>query len=90
MTPGGGIGRSPLVIMARDALARRTGYTSLSYTMALEEGLRNKYRLGELFMQDNALIYTAYCSREWLELYGVYTIDWPPYSLDLNLIEHLW
>jgi transposase len=89
MTLGGGIRRSPLVIMARDALARRNGYTSLSYTIALKEGLRNKYRLGELFMQDNALIHTAYYLREWLELHGVHTINWPLYSPDLNLIEHL-
>ena len=64
MTPGGKIGRSPLVIMTRDASAKRNGYTSLSYTRALEEGLRDYYRLGELFMQDNAPIHTTHHLRE--------------------------
>ena len=84
MTPGGKIGRSPLVIMTCDALAKRNGYTSLSYTRALEEGLRDYDRPGELLMQDNAPIHTAHRSREWLEVHGVHTTDWPPYSPNLN------
>jgi hypothetical protein len=25
-----------------------------------------------------------------LEKHGIWTLEWPPYSLDLNPIEHLW
>lgn len=41
-------------------------------------------------MQDNARIHTAGKVIEWFENYNILTTDWPPYSPDLNPIEHAW
>ena len=42
-------------------------------------------------MQDNASIHTAIKVRRWFELKTIrLTVNWPPYSLDLNPIEHIW
>ena len=41
-------------------------------------------------MQDNARIHTAKKIKAWFEDNGIPVIDWPPYSPDLNPIEHAW
>ncbi len=41
-------------------------------------------------MHDNASIHTANVVRNWLDESSYEIIDWPAYSLDLNLIEHCW
>jgi hypothetical protein len=76
--------------MERDPTAQREGYTAASYVDTLEEGLLPIYN-GETFQQDNALVHTARFTTAWFNRQGIYVLpSWPPYSPDLNPIEHCW
>jgi hypothetical protein len=87
---GASIGRSPIVFMQRDEDAPRNGYSALSYCWALDEHLEPVYD-GQVFQQDNAPIHIAKMVQEWFEIRGIHWChDWPPYSPDLNPIEHAW
>jgi hypothetical protein len=83
-------GRSELIIMVRDETSPRNGYTSWSYIEALEEGRLPHYVPGRFFQQDNARIHTSRASKEWFERYGIWAIEWPAHSPDMNPIEHVW
>jgi transposase len=43
-----------------------------------------------VFMQDNALTHNARATRTALQEMGITQLIWPPLSLDLNPIEHVW
>jgi hypothetical protein len=76
--------------MTRDENSYQNGYSAASYLEILEENLFAIYSPEMSFMQDNAPIHIAQIIKKFFEENGISTIDWPPYSPDLNPIKHAW
>ena len=70
---GGTVGRTELIIMTRDEESANTGYTAVSYTETLEQGLLPVYN-SECFVQDNAPNHTAGFTKAWFEEKGVFLL----------------
>lgn len=73
----------------RDKSARSRGYTANSYLETLEEGLILIYETGNMFQQDNVAIHRAPVMQDFPEDHGIWSLDWSPYSSDLNTIENV-
>lgn len=65
--------------------------TSAKYQDILSQNLLPNFSKDlQLFQQDNATPHVSKSTKEWLFDKEINTIEWPPNSPDLNLIENIW
>ncbi len=90
-----GYKRLALKFCERDSEAARGGVIARTYLRFLQEQLPvlcgvEGTSATSIFMHDNAPIHSADMVQEWLDESSYTVMEWPPYSPDLNPIEHCW
>jgi hypothetical protein len=80
--------RSDIVIVDRDPDSEKSGYTANSFVAVLNDQIPRIWQPGMIFMQGNALIYTAKIIKKWFEDESVPLVEWPHHSPNLSPIEH--
>ena len=85
--------KTNLYIIDYDFESKKYKYSTESYLEVLNIEVELVYEAlspGYTFIQDNASIHTIKKVKKWFADRGIlYITDWPPYSLDLNLIEYI-
>lgn len=86
--------RSPLIPLKGDPQAARGGVTGRRILTGLQDILPRLAKRNYTFVHDNAPTFTSHIVQDWLEPWarerGIVIPDWPPYSPDLNPVEHTW
>lgn len=82
--------RTDLAAMEGDPDAKRGGVSARMYLAILEDYLPQIMEYNSIFQHDNAPIHTARVVTAYLDACNYITLDWPPYSPDLNVIENMW
>jgi hypothetical protein len=64
-------GRTPIILMKRDPMAPKNGYSSWSYIIAFRDGLLPQYNGTRIFEQDNSKIHISKEVKEWLLVHAI-------------------
>jgi transposase len=82
--------RGPLVILPKGSM-NGANYVAVMEEVMLDFWMEQSEERGYVVIQeDNAPIHTCQLAKQWRESRDMVSLTWPPFSPDLNPIEHVW